>query len=180
MTTRTPTLPPDLRPDCSACCGLCCVAPAFDAAQGFGFDKPAHTPCVNLQSDYRCAIHDNLSVNGFPGCIVFDCHGAGQRVTRQVFHGVSWSDSPHIAVKMFNAFGRFCVLHELMALLSIARQRFVEENIQTRLKTSLYEIEALCQEESVSPGSVDIAGIKRTTMNMLRGLESTAAAALKL
>ena len=175
MNARSTTLPGDLRPDCGACCGLCCVAPAFDAAQGFGFDKPAHAPCVNLQSDYRCAIHDKLAPSGFPGCMAFDCHGAGQRVTRQLFQGASWSDSPHLAEKMFTAFMRFCVLHELMALLSVARQRVLEEDLQVLLAARLNDIEALCREEAESPGKADIAGIKRATLEALRGLESTSA-----
>lgn len=49
-----------LTADCTKCCGLCCVSPAFDAEQGFGYSKPAHTPCVNLRRDDRCAIHHAL------------------------------------------------------------------------------------------------------------------------
>lgn len=175
-TGRVTALPAGLRPDCDACCGLCCVAPAFDAAQGFGFDKPAHTPCKNLQADFRCAVHDRLAACGFPGCVVFDCHGAGQRVTQEMFQGAVWSESVHTAEKMFHAFTRLCDLHELMALLTIALQRVTEKDIQTMLETSLQEIEQRCQDEMASPGKIDIAGIKRQAMEILRGLESTSMA----
>jgi hypothetical protein len=75
------TIDSQLRADCAKCCGLCCVAPAFDADQGFGFDKPAHTACRNLDADHRCAIHAALRARGFPACATFDCYGAGQWLT---------------------------------------------------------------------------------------------------
>nr|WP_166757161.1 pentapeptide repeat-containing protein [Modestobacter marinus] len=80
----------DLTADCSRCNGLCCVLPAFAASADFAIDKPAGTPCPNLQPDSRCGIHDRLRDRGFPGCTVFDCFGAGQRVTQDVFGGADW------------------------------------------------------------------------------------------
>lgn len=178
MAVKPLQLPKKLRPDCDACCGLCCVAPPFDTAQGFGFDKPAHTPCVNLRHDFRCAIHDRLEQQGFPGCVAFDCYGAGQRVTNEMFQGTTWNKSAETAKKMFHAFTRFCVLHEIMALLSIAQQRVTEKDIQNNLDGKYLELEALCQEETENPGSIDIPMIKRQTTELLRGLESTSAVTL--
>lgn len=118
MTVASP-----LHADCTKCCGLCCVAPAFDAAQGFGFDKPAHTACRNLDAAHRCAIHAQLRVRGFPSCAAFDCHGAGQWVTQHLFGGKSWRTSPGLAAQMFTVYGRVRVLHELMVLLELAIDR---------------------------------------------------------
>jgi hypothetical protein len=72
---------PDLLPDCEACVALCCVAPAFDASADFALDKPAGLPCPNLTANCRCAIHDHLAARGFQGCVIYTCHGAGQRAT---------------------------------------------------------------------------------------------------
>ena len=166
-------LPADLRPDCSACCGLCCVAPAFDAAQGFGYDKPAHISCRNLRPDFRCAIHDRLMEHGFPGCMAFDCYGAGQRITQEIFRGTTWKDSEETAQTMFQLFTRLCVLHELMALLTIAQQRVIEKDVQNKLSAQLQDIDALCRTEAVASGKTEITAIKRKTMGLLRGLEST-------
>ncbi|HEY9106307.1 MAG TPA: hypothetical protein VIN58_06490, partial [Roseateles sp.] len=86
-------LPPQLRADCSACAALCCVIPPFDAVQGFGFDKPAETPCHHLCDDHRCGIHADLIERGFAGCVAFDCLGAGQRLTAQAverFGSADW------------------------------------------------------------------------------------------
>ena len=165
-----PSLPYWLRPDCGSCRALCCIAPAFDAAQGFGYDKPAHTPCINLADDCRCTIHDRLADSGYSGCAIFDCHGAGQRVTRALA-----LDSD--AKKMFEVFTRLCVLHELLALLSIARQRLPSPDIHSAIDTRLGEIEGLCRAELETPGSTDVGLLRKQIMTYLRGLESTPAAA---
>ncbi|PWJ56317.1 Pentapeptide repeat-containing protein [Quadrisphaera granulorum] len=74
-----------LRADCGRCAGLCCVLPAFSRSADFAFDKPAGMPCPNLRADARCRIHDELVPRGFPGCVTFDCFGAGQRAVEVVF-----------------------------------------------------------------------------------------------
>ncbi|WP_237494654.1 pentapeptide repeat-containing protein [Modestobacter sp. L9-4] len=104
----------DLTADCSRCVGLCCVAPAFAASADFAIDKPAGTPCPNLRSDSRCGIHDRLRDRGFPGCTVFDCLGAGQRVTQQTLGGADWRSDPGTATTMFAVFPVMRQLTELL------------------------------------------------------------------
>lgn len=67
--------------DCRRCKALCCILLPFDADQGFAFDKAAAIPCPNLAGNFACSIHSSLAEHGFPGCVRFDCHGAGQYVT---------------------------------------------------------------------------------------------------
>ncbi len=69
-----------LQADCENCFGLCCVALPFAASADFAIDKDAGKPCENLQSDFRCGIHNSLRQRGFRGCTVYDCFGAGQKV----------------------------------------------------------------------------------------------------
>jgi hypothetical protein len=71
----------DLAADCARCVGLCCVAPAFSRSADFAIDKPAGTACPNLLADHRCGIHAHLRERGFVGCTVYDCFGAGQKVS---------------------------------------------------------------------------------------------------
>lgn len=87
-TTERPSLG-ELRGDCARCFGLCCVALPFAASTDFAFDKEAGRPCPNLDDDHRCGIHDRLRQRGFTGCTVYDCFGAGQRVSRVTFGGAS-------------------------------------------------------------------------------------------
>ncbi|NMO91824.1 pentapeptide repeat-containing protein [Actinomycetospora sp. TBRC 11914] len=104
----------DLVADCGSCSGLCCVAPAFARSADFALDKPAETPCPNLRvsvpgrSDAPCSIHATLSERGFPGCVAFDCFGAGQRVS------ADWRDGPAAAREAFDAFAVLRPLHEVL------------------------------------------------------------------
>jgi hypothetical protein len=111
----------DLRADCTRCVGLCCVAPAFARSAEFAVDKPAGTPCANLETDFRCGIHADLRDRGFAGCTVFDCLGAGQRVTAD-FAGRDWRE-PDVAEPMFAAFAKARQVHELLWYLDEARVR---------------------------------------------------------
>jgi uncharacterized protein YjbI with pentapeptide repeats len=110
----------DLRADCARCFGLCCVAPAFSASTDFAIDKPAGQPCPNLAADFGCSIHDRLRQRGFPGCTVYDCFGAGQKVAQLTFGGRNWRDAPETAESMFAVFGIMRTLHELLWYLSEA------------------------------------------------------------
>src|SRR6188768_3666781 len=93
--------PEPLKADCSRCFGLCCVAPAFAASADFAIDKPAGSPCPNLQADFRCGIHAELRERGFPGCEVFDCFGAGQQLTQVTFGGRTWREDRALAAQQF-------------------------------------------------------------------------------
>jgi hypothetical protein len=146
MTAPSSTvLPPELRADCVACVGLCCVALPFDALQGFGFDKAAHSPCRHLCSDFRCGIHDTLEAKGFRGCITFDCQGAGQRVSKR-FPDRNWTDTADTASEMFEAFSVMRSLHELMAWLYTAEQHVDDPRLRQQRST----IDALCEQPGVN------------------------------
>ena len=111
----------DLTADCSRCSGLCCVVPAFARSADFAIDKPAGTPCPNLQPDTRCGIHSRLRERGFAGCTVYDCFGAGQQVTQVTFGGVDRQSSPAIAREIAATFPVMRDLHELLWYLTAAR-----------------------------------------------------------
>lgn len=113
----------DLRADCSNCFALCCTAFGFFRSADFAEDKPAGEPCRHLGPKYDCSIHDVLRPRGFRGCAVFDCFGAGQLVSRQLFDGVGWRERPDTRRSMFSAFAVVRQLHEMLWFLSEARMR---------------------------------------------------------
>lgn len=104
----------DLGADCANCFGLCCVALAFAKSADFPFDKPVGEPCTNLDDHDACRIHPELRDRGFKGCTVFDCFGAGQKVSRHTFAGRSWRDDPQTRAAMFSTFPLMRRLHELL------------------------------------------------------------------
>lgn len=108
-------------PDCTACAALCCMAFAFEPGGDFPIDKPAGLPCPNLSGD-RCAVHARRAALGFHGCIGFDCLGAGQRVTQEVFAGRHWRDDPALAVPMIEALRAMRAVHRAIELLRLAER----------------------------------------------------------
>ncbi|UCM88790.1 pentapeptide repeat-containing protein [Streptomyces marincola] len=106
--------PAYLRADCGSCQGLCCVALPFAASADFPVDKPAGRACANLADDSSCRVHAHLRERGWTGCTVFDCFGAGQRVSRETFGGRGWRGDPAVAGPMFRVFPVVRALHELL------------------------------------------------------------------
>jgi uncharacterized protein YjbI with pentapeptide repeats len=133
----------ELRADCERCFGLCCVAPAFATSEDFAFDKDAGQPCPNLRSDFRCAIHHRLRQKGFPGCAVYDCFGAGQKVAQVTFGGRDWRRAPQIATQMFNVFTIMRQLHELLWYLTEALTLQKAAALHGELRRALDETERL-------------------------------------
>jgi hypothetical protein len=160
-------LPAALRADCSRCAGLCCVADAFYAVQGFAFDKPARSACRHLTGDNRCAIHAERAALGFGACAGFDCHGAGQRVTRELGIGATWRRSAETAATVFVAYGAYLALHRLMAMLAVA-EAAAEAPLAARARQKRVELEELCDTDEARCGAIDVAGLRRDVMELVR------------
>ena len=111
--------PIDYRPDCTRCAALCCVALPFDEGEDFAFSKPGGVPCKRLRG-HMCTIHGHLESAGFPGCARYDCLGAGQAVTQDLFAGASWRDDPELLEPMMAAFAGMRKAMELAQLLEAA------------------------------------------------------------
>lgn len=112
--------PLPLASDCASCAGLCCAALPFQRSREFPVDKPAEDACGNLAIDARCRIHERLRPEEWIGCTEFECFGAGQRVTQELFAGASWRTDPSIAAPMFVAFRVLQPVHEMLFHLSRA------------------------------------------------------------
>lgn len=113
---------PSLRADCARCCGLCCVALAFDRSALFAADKAAGEPCRHLSGEDRCLIHARRAQRGYGGCVGYDCLGAGQLVTQDLFGGRSWRDCDDGGRAMFLAFAGARRVQEWRLLLDAADQ----------------------------------------------------------
>ncbi|MCK0169883.1 hypothetical protein MWU53_02310 [Aliiroseovarius sp. S1123] len=112
--------PSTLTADCAGCMGLCCVSPGFDAGDDFAFDKRALAPCRHLGTDNLCRIHETLSDQGFPGCAKFDCKGAGQYVTQQIFPRKRWRKDRETLEAVSEAYRRMRAICDMAELLHLA------------------------------------------------------------
>ncbi len=153
-----------LRADCERCFGLCCVAPAFSASADFAIDKPAGTACPNLGDGFRCGIHDTLRARGFPGCAVYDCFGAGQKVSQQTFAGRDWRSAPEIAPAMFEVLTVMRHLHELLRYLGEALGHGV---LVDALRAARDGVDALTRGTPDELRALDVAPRRREVADLL-------------
>lgn len=156
-----------LRADCERCFGLCCVVPAFSASADFAIDKAAGRPCPNLRPDFRCGIHDRLRQKGFPGCAVYDCFGAGQKVAQVTFGGQDWRRAPGIAQRMFQAFTIMRQLHELLWYLSEALALPPARSLHDELRLALDETERLTNLGPDALVELDMTTVRRDANSLL-------------
>ncbi|MCX3062753.1 pentapeptide repeat-containing protein [Streptomyces sp. GXMU-J5] len=153
--------------DCGSCFGLCCVALPFARSQDFARDKSAGNPCQNLRDDFRCGIHERLRDEGYPGCTVFDCFGAGQKVSQVTFGGVSWRERPQSARAMSEVFPVMRQLHELLwylnEVLGLRRARPVHRDARRALD-DIERLTRACPEELAA---ADVPAIRAEVNTLL-------------
>lgn len=130
--------------DCARCVGLCCVALAFSRSTDFALDKPAGTPCPNLEDTFGCGIHQDLTRRGFRGCVTYTCFGAGPRVTRSL-HGGDWRADPELAREAFAVFPLLRQVHELLWHLRAALGERVHGELRGELHAMVVATETLAQ-----------------------------------
>ncbi|WLW50049.1 pentapeptide repeat-containing protein [Streptomyces sp. YU58] len=157
----------DLRGDCGQCFGLCCVALPFAASTDFAIDKEAGRPCPNLRGDHRCGIHAELRDKGFSGCTVYDCFGAGQKVSQITFGGRDWrTGGREHARRMMDVFPVVRQLHELLRYLTEALTLPAARPVHPELRRALDETEALTRRSPEEIAALDV-GAHRQRINAL-------------
>ncbi|MFJ2027179.1 pentapeptide repeat-containing protein [Streptomyces sp. NPDC087897] len=157
-----------LRADCANCFALCCVALTLTASSDFAIDKEAGRPCPNLEDDFRCGIHTRLRTRGFPGCTVYDCFGAGQKVSRETYGGRDWRSSPDLAAQMFQVFPVIRQLHELLWYLTEALARPEARPLHAELRRALEVTERHTERPAVDFAELDIAGHRDKVAGLLQ------------
>lgn len=130
------------RSDCANCVALCCSALGFSRGDDFAHEKPAGKPCRNLDANLGCSIHAALLDRGYRGCTVFECNGAGQRVTQETFGGGDWREGDELRDAMFAVFPLVRQLHEVLWLLSAARRRTADRRLLRRIDALFAQVDA--------------------------------------
>ncbi|MEU6348520.1 pentapeptide repeat-containing protein [Streptomyces sp. NPDC047072] len=158
----------ELSGDCARCFGLCCVALPFAASTDFALDKPAGKPCPNLRGDHRCGIHTKLRTEGFTGCTVYDCFGAGQKVAQVTFGGRDWrTGSGEHARRMFDAFPVVRQLHELLWYLTEALTLPAARPVHADLSRMRERTEALTRGTPEELTALDVPGHRQEVNELL-------------
>ncbi|WLQ37891.1 pentapeptide repeat-containing protein [Streptomyces castrisilvae] len=167
-----------LRADCGNCFALCCVALTLTRSADFAVDKAAGTPCRNLRDDFRCGIHTRLRTEGFSGCTVYDCFGAGQKVSQETFGGRDWRGAPETARQMFDVFPVVRQLHELLWYLTEAATLAPARPLHGEIRRTLEATERLTRLEADALADLDVAAHRGEVAALLaRGSELVRATA---
>lgn len=128
-----------LQSDCEQCFGLCCVALPYAKSADFAYSKADGVPCLNLGPDHRCGIHDHLRDNGFRGCVTYECFGAGQHVSQEIYKGNDWRVNPELSKEMYAVFPIVQQLHEMLYYLNQALNLEETQMIKSMLQ-GIYEL----------------------------------------
>ncbi|MBU2670862.1 pentapeptide repeat-containing protein [Actinoplanes bogorensis] len=158
----------ELHADCARCAALCCVAPAFAKSSDFAINKPAGTPCRNLGDDFGCTVHERLDASGFHGCVVFDCFGAGQRLTQETFGGRDWRAAPENAGPMFAALPVMRQLHELMWYVTEALKLDEAAPVHRKLRDALARTDHLAAGSPAELTALDLDAHRRRVNPLLQ------------
>ncbi|MGK5554644.1 pentapeptide repeat-containing protein [Actinomadura kijaniata] len=136
------------------------MALPFAASADFAVDKPAGRPCANLLPDYGCGIHSGLRDKGFRGCTVFDCFGAGQKVSQHTFEGRSWRADRATARLMFEVFPVMRQLQEFLWYLTEVLERSEARPVHDDARRALEEVEALTLATPEALLKADVPGVR--------------------
>ncbi|SFB33977.1 pentapeptide repeat-containing protein [Clostridium frigidicarnis] len=156
----------NLKVDCQKCFGFCCVALYFSASEGFPTDKDAGKPCINLQSDFKCAVHKNLRKKGLKGCTAYDCFGAGQKVAQVTYGGHDWRTNPGTEKQMFDVFLVMRQLHEMLWYLTEAFRMQYDSISQEKISYMISETVRLTNLDADSLIKLDLVA-HRNNVNVL-------------
>ncbi|WP_431681453.1 pentapeptide repeat-containing protein [Kitasatospora sp. KL5] len=157
----------DLRSDCSRCFGLCCVALPFAASADFAANKDAGTPCGNLKADFRCGIHTQLRDRGYRGCTVFECFGAGQKVSQITFGGDDWRQHPGSARQMFAVFPVVRQLQELLHYLAEGLTLPAARPVHPELRRAFDRTERLSLGSAEELTALDVPALRHEVNTLL-------------
>jgi uncharacterized protein YjbI with pentapeptide repeats len=164
VNTSTPTPTAELRADCGNCFGLCCVALAFTASADFAADKAAGEPCGHLGGDHRCGIHRELRGRGYRGCTVYDCFGAGQKISQVTFGGSDWRGAADGGRSMFALLPVVRQLHELLWYLAETLALPPARPVHAAAERAAARIDSLSRGDAASLLALDVAA-ERAAVN---------------
>ena len=113
-------------------------------------------------------MHSRLREVGHAGCTVYDCYGAGQHVTQEVFAGRSWREDAGTAAQVFAVFPVVRALHELQRLLVEARGLVAAAPLSDHLDAAVARTEALGALPADQLAELDVDVHRSSVVGLLR------------
>ena len=132
--------------DCSRCSGLCCIALYCFKSDGFPQNKPIGKPCINLMDNFKCRIHNDLENKGMKGCIGYDCFGAGQYLTEDVYCGVTWKTQLERVKEICDLYMLIYRMFQLRFFLYESKKLASSEILLPEIEQLLKENDVICKQ----------------------------------
>ncbi|MCE7998484.1 MAG: hypothetical protein HEP70_06480 [Rhodobiaceae bacterium] len=146
----------------------------FEVSDDFAISKPAEAGCPNLDACGQCRVHEKLEDLGFRGCAVFECYGAGQRVTQELFGGRTWQEDESLMRPMARRFRQVRRLHELLMLLEAAAVLPLSPPDEARRKSLAQAVDVIAAQSSED---IAVDEVYAQVHDFLQSLKPYAAAA---
>lgn len=158
----------NLKIDCEKCSGLCCVALYCTKTDGFPGNKEAGIPCKYLMSDFRCSIYSKLSEQNMRGCIAYDCFGAGQKVTQDLYPNVAWNTRREKANEIFEVFLIVFQVYQMEWYLLESLSLVTDKQIQSIIEALISENEQITNRPSEEILKFDIEKYRLKVNQLLK------------
>ncbi|MDI6097916.1 pentapeptide repeat-containing protein [Actinoplanes sp. NEAU-A12] len=100
--------------------------------------------------------------------MVFDCFGAGQRITQDTFGGRDWRSAPELAGDMFALLPVVRQLHELMWYLTEALKLDDARRLHPKLRAAFDETDALAASAPAELRRLDVEAYRTKIVPLLR------------
>ncbi|MFC4067598.1 pentapeptide repeat-containing protein [Actinoplanes subglobosus] len=105
--------------------------------------------------------------------MVFDCFGAGQRITQETFGGRDWRSAPELSGDMFALLPVVRQLHELMWYLTEALKLDEARRLHPELRAALDETDALAGGDPADLRRLDVEAYRVKIVPLLRRVSET-------
>ncbi len=104
---------------------------------------------------------------GFQGCTVYDCFGAGQKVSQVTFGGQDWRRAPESARQMFKVFPVVRDLHELLWYVTEALTLEAARSLHGELNRAQEETDRLTRQSPDVLLELDVDGHRQGINDLL-------------
>jgi len=159
-----------LEPDCDKCSALCCIAPSFAKSESFAFDKTAGVRCKHMTDDYRCEIHNVLPDKGHQGCVDYQCYGAGQKVTQDIYQGRTWMTHPDEAEEIFSVYFAVKAVHELLGYLAGGLALCEDPQISDEIEKMQDELEEMTLVDPQALKDIQLPPLEKRVSSLLQAV----------
>lgn len=160
----------DLRIDCAKCSGLCCVALYCSKTDGFPENKEDGVPCKHLQSNFQCDRHAQLVKKNMKGCLIYECVGAGQKVTKMYAESGNWKTNPKQSKEIYEVFLIVHQLHQMLWYLAQALGVTTDDKLANEIGLLIQENEQITSQGPGILQSYDLEGYRTKVNKILRTL----------